>query len=54
MTITFAGVPRLLTQQDKKVSVLLSRAFLKQYTNEDVFLQRIITTDETWLYYYDP
>lgn len=47
-------IPRLLTEDEKAKRVQLSRAFLRQYTNEDDFLQRIVTTDETWLHHYDP
>lgn len=46
-------IPRLLTEDDKANRVQLSRVYLRQYTNEDDFLQRIVTTDKTWLYQYD-
>lgn len=49
-------IPRLLTENDKAKQVQLSTAFLRQYStcNEDDFLQRIVTTAETWLFHYDP
>lgn len=47
-------IPRLLTEGDKVKRVQLSRAFLRQCSNDERFLQRIVTTDETWLYHYDP
>ncbi|XP_062618459.1 histone-lysine N-methyltransferase SETMAR-like [Saccostrea cucullata] len=47
-------IPKLLTDEDKTKRLQLSRAFLRRYSNEDNFLQRIVTTDETWLFHYDP
>ena len=48
-------VPRLLTENDCQRRVSASQAFLKRWkAGGDNFLNRIITTDETWLYYYDP
>ena len=48
-------VPRLLTENDLQRRVSASQAFLKRWkAGGDKFLDRIITTDETWLYYYDP
>lgn len=48
-------VPRLLTQENKNNRVTASRKFLARYRKEgDTFLSRIITTDETWLFLYDP
>lgn len=48
-------VPRLLTDIDQQRRVSASRAFLKRWrAGGDRFLERIITCDETWLYYYDP
>lgn len=48
-------VPRLLTSDHKEQRVDSSRKFLARYQKEgDAFLDRIITTDETWLFLYDP
>ena len=48
-------VPRLLTESDQQRRVSASQAFLKRWkAGGDLFLDRIITCDETWLYYYDP
>ena len=49
-------VPRLLTENQKDRRVRASQAFLQQYRKkgDEEFLDRIITTDETWLHYYDP
>lgn len=48
-------VPRLLTSEHKEKRVAASRKFLAQYYKDgDDYLDRIITTDETWLFLFDP
>jgi len=48
-------VPKLLTADQEENRVKASRQFLRSYQREgDAFLERIITTDEFWFYYYDP
>ena len=48
-------VPRLLKDTEMVRRVQDSRAFLRRVNREgDNFLSRIITTDETWLWLYDP
>ena len=48
-------IPRLLSNDNKDTRVNASRKFLQRYRKEgDTFLQRIVTTDETWLFLYDP
>ena len=48
-------VPRLLTDEHKERRVSTSRAFLRKWgSGGDAFLDRIITSDETWLHFYDP
>ena len=48
-------VPRLLKNAEKERRVQDSMSFLRQYERHgDAFLDRIITTDETWLWFYDP
>lgn len=48
-------VPRLLTPDNKEVRVEASKAFLRRWRREgDRFLNRVVTTDETWLSYFDP
>ena len=48
-------VPRLLKEHEKARRVADSRAFLRRVNKEgDAFMSRIITTDETWLWCYDP
>lgn len=48
-------VPRLLTAEEKERRVQCSSVFLQRYAAEgDAFLDRIVTTDETWLHHYDP
>lgn len=48
-------VPRLLTTEEQETRVAVSRQFLRRYSREnDDFLDRIITCDETWLWLFDP
>lgn len=48
-------VPRLLKEEEKQRRVLCSREFLcRVRSGRDNFFDRIITTDGTWLHYYDP
>ncbi|XP_061190225.1 histone-lysine N-methyltransferase SETMAR-like [Saccostrea echinata] len=48
-------IPRLLSVNDKAKRVRLSRNFLRRHASEgDSFINKIITTDETWLFYFDP
>ena len=47
--------PRLLKDFEKDRRVKESRAFLRRYRKEgNDFLDRIITTDETWMWFYNP
>ena len=48
-------VPRILSDDDRQKRVAASKSFMRQWkSGGDRFLDRIVTTDETWLYYYDP
>ena len=48
-------VPRLLTDTEKENRVRCSQMFLSRYDAEgDEFLDRIITTDESWFHHFDP
>ena len=47
-------VQRLLTEEEKSAPVSASRQFLDRSRSEPTFLDRIITTDETWVHYYEP
>ena len=47
-------VPRLLTEEEKQVRVSASMTFLRKVESDSTFLSRIITTDETWVHYYEP
>ena len=48
-------VPRLLKDNEKECRVQCSEEFLTHYDAEgDIFLDRIITMDETWLHHFDP
>ena len=46
-------VPRLLTEEEKQVRVSVSKTFLRKVERDSTFLSRIITTDETWVHYYE-
>ena len=48
-------VPRLLKEHERETRVRCSEEFVRRYENEgEDFLDRIITTDETWLWHFDP
>ena len=48
-------VLRLLKNHEMDRRVMDSKTFLRRFEKEgDTFLNRIITTDETWLFYFDP
>lgn len=48
-------VPRLLSDFDRQRRVACSREFLRRYDAEgESFLDRIVTTDESWMHHYDP
>ncbi len=48
-------ITRVLKQEERDRRVRDPRAFIRRAEREgDMSLQRIITTDETWLYNYDP
>ena len=48
-------VPRLLKVEEKQKRISCSKEFLRRLrSGQEEFLNRIITTDETWLHYYDP
>ena len=48
-------VPHLLTDEQKESRVNFSRNFLRRFqTEQNDFLGRIITGDETWVYSWDP
>ena len=45
----------MLTDDHKMQRLMASRASLRRYRKEgDVFLSRIVTTDETWVFHYEP
>ncbi|GFR71392.1 mariner Mos1 transposase [Elysia marginata] len=48
-------VPHLLTDEQKESRANFSRKFLRRFqTEQNDFLGRIITVDETWVYSWDP
>lgn len=48
-------VPRLLKDHERETRVRCSEEFVRRVEQEgDTFLDRIVTTDETWMYHFDP
>ena len=47
-------VPKMLTDDHKMQRLMASRASLRRYKKGDAFLSRIVTTDETWVFHYEP
>ena len=48
-------VPRLLKDHERETRIRCSEEFVRWYEREgEEFLSRIITTDETWLWHFDP
>ena len=47
-------VPRQLTEEEKSACVGATRRLLDTGRSDPTFLNRIITTDETWVHYYEP
>ncbi|KAL4126372.1 hypothetical protein QTP88_010594 [Uroleucon formosanum] len=48
-------VPKMLTQENKKIRVECSQKLLNRYHQEgEQFLLKIVTDDETWVHHYDP
>ena len=47
-------VPRLLRPEERETRVAAWREFLRRWETEGIsFLHRIVTTDETWLSFYE-
>ncbi|KAM3914022.1 histone-lysine N-methyltransferase SETMAR-like [Leptodactylus fuscus] len=48
-------VPRMLTDEQKKKRVDISRANLKKFqADQENFLSRFVTMDKTWIHHFDP
>lgn len=48
-------VPRLLSSDNKEARVRAAKSFLRKWKRGgDAFLDRIITTDESWFHYFEP
>lgn len=48
-------VPRMLTDEQKKKRVDISRANLEKFqADQEKFLSRFVTMDETWIHHFDP
>ena len=47
-------VPRLLSEDEKLKRVSDSRKFIRKCERDRNFLNKIITTDETWVHFYEP
>ena len=47
-------VPRLLTADQKKERADCCKNLLRLEANDDLFFEKIVTMDETWIYQFDP
>ena len=47
-------VPRLLTADQKKERADCCKHLLRLEANDDLFFEKIVTMDETWIYQFDP
>ena len=47
-------VPRLLTADQKKERADCCKHLLRVEANDDLFFEKIVTMDETWIYQFDP
>ena len=54
VAVSARWVPRLLTEEKKQVRVSAFMTFLGKIKSDSTFLSRIITTDESWVHYYEP
>ena len=53
--VSCCWVPKMLTDDHKMQRLMASRASLRRYRKEgDAFLSRIVTTDKTWVFHYEP
>ncbi|KAI6656057.1 hypothetical protein LOD99_1791 [Oopsacas minuta] len=50
---TARWVPKLLSKEQKRERVRVSKELLSRYKAEEDFLDRIVTGDETWFHYYE-
>jgi hypothetical protein len=53
-TVCAKWVPKELTDEHKHMSLDICSFHLTRYCEDDNFLQRIITGDETWVHHYQP
>ena len=47
-------VPKLLSDKQKRKRERFSRDLLKSWRSKKIFLDRIVTGNETWFHYYEP
>ncbi|KAI6658737.1 Histone-lysine N-methyltransferase SETMAR-like [Oopsacas minuta] len=52
--VTARWVPKLLSKEQKRERVRVSKELLSRYKAEEDFLDRIVTGDETWFHYFEP
>ena len=52
--VTQHSVPRILTQDQRDDSMTICDDLISSADNDPMFLNRIITGDETWCFLYDP
>ena len=53
--LTARGVPKSLSDEQMTTRASVCSALLKRFrSEEDDFLSRLVTVDETWVHYYEP
>ena len=52
--VSACWVPKLLSEEQKRDRVKISKELLSMYKTDKGFLDRIITGDESWFHYYEP
>ncbi|KAI6651245.1 Histone-lysine N-methyltransferase SETMAR-like [Oopsacas minuta] len=52
--VTARWVPKPLSKEQNHERVRVSKGLLSRYKAKEYFLDRIVTEDETWFYYYGP
>jgi hypothetical protein len=52
--VSARSVPRELTDDQKRITLYISRYLLSRYEDEPDFIYQMVTQDETWVHHFDP